>query len=314
MSLNRILNLLRYDWSLYKRNYILTVAIFASIFVITGTCSLLWGLLGPNADANICKLPVQLIMFSNTFYEYSSIAMILLVTVVLHHKFTNPRTATAYLTLPGTTGEKLTVMCIDYIFGYVSLMAIYYAGLVMLLVVGNILAPEANCLEAFKVIFTSSPTEIINFIYGNMRNPGDAESFDAAMATLNDAVPGFDKLFGHMMNVVMWFGWISTAATCLFYMVLNLCFKKNAQLKAIAVEVGIGVVVAICVIAYVVWFAVNSPESFMQGTDPSAMLSGPAQLVNQFLDILVGFFYLTPFLCLCLLGILYRQISKKQPY
>jgi len=318
MSLNRILNLIKYDWSLYKRNFGIALAIFAGIFLVGGGCTFLWNLIINHFDhADSSFLPISMLMFASNFYQYGAIVMVILVTVVLHHKFTNPRTSTAYLTLPGTSAEKLAVMCIDYIVGALSVQAIMYAGLLFFFFLGSIIAPEADWFTLFKI---NDEMELIDAIYAEMRpdTGNDPESFAAVMSMVDEGVPGFSVMFRDFFQNVMYFGIFSHIASTLFYVMLNLCFKKNAQLKAIACEIGIGVVCMIAMIVFVSIYIVTHKEGWSPvnaaGDVSPSNLTGPAALIQFIFGTITWFLRLSPVFCAALLGIVYKQISKKQPF
>jgi len=125
-------------------------------------------------------------------------------------------------------------------------------------------------------------------------------------------------MFANIIHTSIWFAGFSASANCLFYVMLNLLYKKNAQLKAIATEIGLGVIFAICMIGYVVFLIFTQKESWSpvaaNGDVSASNLTGPLVFMTHIVNLILTFLRLTPVICAILLGIVYKQISKKQPF
>ncbi|MDO4496635.1 MAG: hypothetical protein Q4B58_02190 [Bacteroidales bacterium] len=306
MKLERILNLLRYDWSLYKRNYLMSVCIFAGLFLIFGTITFLWQLLisdpvSPN------QAPAQMVMYGANFSQYAEIIMVLLVTVILHHKFTNPRTATAYLTLPGTTGEKLTVMIIDYIVGYLTVRAIMWIGLALYFLIGALVAPDFNWGGIFGC---TDPIKLIEYMFIGLQGTNNIPNFSSAdiFAELDKQLPGMSQMMTDFLNRIKWWGYITAFVNLFIYMSLNLCFKKNGQFKAIASYIGITIVIMIFFILHSALFFAHLATSGQM--DPNA----PLEFIRSIFQFALIYSWISPFLCAGFIAILHCQIKKKQPF
>lgn len=307
MKLNRIINLLKYDWTLYSRKAFMILGVFSGIFFICALVSILFNFFTANSpEAITFLLPIKMAIFLANFQKYANIILAMLVTVVLHHKFTNARTATNYLALPGTSLEKLIVLCLDYLIVYLASNIISWVLIYPIVGIGALLAPEAN----WMALITGNMEDTINLAFNYISYTTNNSPI------FSDPQSDFSQMLLSFIKDMQWFSFFDTASSCLLYMVLNMCFKKNGQLKAIGCEVIIDIVVIIAFIIHVSFYLVNIKDSFVSPGDVSANTVNSAAMafVLHIFNLGKIYFYSTPICCAALLGILYMQIKKKQAF
>lgn len=82
--------------------------------------------------------------FIQSYFSYAQLAMVFVVTTILHAKFTNPRSATGYLSLPGTSLEKYIVMLVDYALASLAVFALWIVLHYLTMAVCWMVSPEIS--------------------------------------------------------------------------------------------------------------------------------------------------------------------------
>lgn len=302
MTLPRIQSLLRYDWTLEKRDFSLTLAVFTIIYICMVLLFFMYnGLFGLDMS-QYEGLPLSTSIFCAQFFNYAYVIMGLVVTQVLHRKFTNPRTSLSYLTLPGTNAEKWLVMILDYIIAFVAVFALQAVMYELSSFVGYCFAPALNWdFNPFKYLGLVPVDQLKEM----MVEAGDLQNASEEGAQIVGQI--IDKVIGPML--------LMTPFVSLFqwgiYIVLNMCFRTHGQLKSIACLFGFGAVMGI--IGSIVMF-----KALVAGIDGTGDMSPTIVM-----DLIMGegfsmfncmkwYYYSSPFLCAAVYYLFYKQIGWKQ--
>ena len=306
MNTKRIFALLQYDWMLHKHALKLTAAIIGSIYVAFAIIYFILksrlGISGYNE-----ALPQLITTFCNTYFSYATFAAMFVVTTLLTEKFCHPRTATAYLTLPGTSLEKFVVMVCDYVIVALG-TKIYF--LVMFYLTMGICALNAPGLDwaqnGFAMLFPADAYQIIGEgmkAFGN--GMSNAEVFDQ-LAQKGPMQASFVETLQTMIYACLNFQIFYCIIGWAIYAILCLQFKSNVQIKSIAICTAVWLFLIIAsTIAFVAWIIANE----------NAIDNDPVIVIEQIestLKVWTYIFYCTPALAAGLLCLCYRMISRKQ--
>lgn len=297
-SFARVHALLSYDWMLGKRKFYYALGIMFCIWLVAASISSF------SAFAYGSANPALSVMINSaSFFSYFHMAMVLVVTTLLTTKFITPRTSTAYITLPGSSLEKFVAMLADYAFGAIAVVVLEIVCMALLGAVGSLITGNMDWWMWFAVV--DNPSEMIKQVIDiKMQETGrnSWEEINKSMEVLGFG--SFDELINYFASSsLMFFSTCTNIASTLFYAVLVMCFKKNAQIKAVASYVGIyAILVVACIIAVVVVLigALNQGDAAMGATTMGIMKS------------LLGVMYASPLFIAGFGAILYRQIAKKQ--
>lgn len=299
MNFNRIQSLLRYDWTLQKRSISLALIITLALYVIMVLLFFLFKATF-NFDAQGFEgLPLASVMFCNSFFSYAQIAMVLVVTQILHAKFTSPRTSLSYLTLPGTNAEKWLVMLLDYAIVAFALLVLQVVMYEVTSLVGYLMSP--NLSWSFNPFaYTMFQNELFESIRQEQLATGDVVANEMMTQMLDKImIPAMSMaLFGNLLQLGI-------------YIVLNMCFRTHGQLKSIACLMGFGAVMGIVFMVMAFNF-IASVVTLNGDITPDFILNWIAGDGFSMANCLKWYYYSTPLLSAAVLYLFYKQICWKQ--
>lgn len=304
MNFNRIQSLLRYDWTLQKRTislaFIITLALYICLiflfFVFKGAFD--FDIQGDN------HLPVAAILFCNSYFNYAMVAMMIVVTQVLHEKFTAPRTSLSYLTLPGTNAEKCLVMVLDYAIVALALWVMQIVMYDVTMLIGYCLAPDLHWIfNPFSFFFTLNTNRWMEiFTAGTTAGIAGNSAGDELGR----------EMIAKMMDKILWPAMTMTIFVNLFqlavYMVVNMCFRTHGQLKSIACLLGFSAVMVIVTLCMSASYFIN----YSGDVSPAILTNWVVGDGFSVANCIRWYYYSTPFLCAALLYLFYKQICWKQ--
>lgn len=303
MNTNRIKSLIRYDWVTNRQKLNLTVGLIVIIYACLALLTyfskgVYFGEVNP-------ELPTILAQFIQVYFSYAQFAMEIVITTILHHKFTNPRSSTSYLTMPGTSLEKWTVMVSEYIIGAIVVFGLYILCHAATMSIGWILAPELHWL--------------VNPIDGTMDK---VNNYLIAIngQSWNDIVTGVESIEGmtgeavrsilDTVELMVYFALIINVFSYLVYICLNMCFRTNGQIKSIAILFGGSfVLTVIATVSIIITFAAIAEGADVASTTVADSISSTMMTIIYFCRFLI---YASPFFCVGLGYLFYRQICRKQ--
>lgn len=297
-NINRIGALLRYDWMLNKRTIGLTAAVIVSIYAFLVFC---YFIIKRELDFNGSEaLPATIGVFIHSFFSYANLAMMLVITTILTKKFCEPRTSTSYLTLPGTSIEKFTVMLIDYLAGFLGVYALYFVVFYITMGICALVNPNLDwALNAFTFINPLYSTSTMQSFMGS-------PSFEEAADSLEQVSTGFGDTFLGFLHQILFLAPFTSLMAFAYYLVLNMLFRTNCQIKSIAcyylTSFVFVIILVICIIAYsITVFNVNDIND-----------AYVADKMSMVFTIVLYALYAAPFIAAGLFYVFYRQICRKQ--
>lgn len=299
--MSRILPLLRYDLTLQKRTISLAFIITAALYI----CMILLFFLFKGAldfdTQSLEALPLGAAMFCNTFFSYAQIAMVLVVTQILHEKFTAPRTSLSYLTLPGTNAEKWLVMLLDYALVALGLWVMQLVMTEVTSIIGYFMAPslEWTFTPFAWTLFQDSFIENMKIEFAT-----SAQGNEMAMNFFNTTI---DKI----VTPAMYMGIFTNLVQLAIYIVVNMCFRTHGQLKSIACLMGFGAVMGIAMIVGL-GHAVMDQLAASQDVDPTILFEWFAGDGFSPINCIKWYYYLSPLVAAAVLYLFYKQIGWKQ--
>lgn len=292
MNTSRIKALLHYDWVTEKRSFLLATTIIAVTYLFVVFLYFLFNGITQLDITSSNQLPYSSAIFCAQFFSYAQIAMVLFLTQVLHSKFTNPRTSLSYLTLPGTNAEKWLVMIAEYIIGWLTVQVLFAVMFVLTSVVGNLIAPHPDWI--FNPFFTWDNDFMMGFVKG-FSELEDQTADSETLAMMNGMLSKF--------NVAKYFSIFVALFQLGCYVVVNMCFRSYGQLKTIACGMGFGALMGVVGIACMFNYFMGIGD-----VSPSAM----SEMIIDFFNYILYFYYSTPLLSAAVLYLFYWQICKKQ--
>lgn len=302
MNFNRIQTLLRYDWTLQKRTLSLAFIITSALYICL---ILLFFLLKGTFEFDpiyLNGLPLASAMFCNSFFSYAQIAMVLVVTQILHEKFTNPRTSLSYLTLPGTNAEKWLVMLLDYAFAAAGLWVLQMIMNEVTVIIGYFMIPDSG--------WTFNPfayTMFQNEFVEELRN-----SFATQSNGDETAINIFNTTIDKIVKPAMYMAIFTNLVQLAIYIVLNMCFRTHGQLKSIACLMGFGAVMGICMIFGLGHAVMNRLAEYSGDVSPTYIFEWIAGDGFSFINCIKWYYYISPIIAAALLYLFYWQICRKQ--
>lgn len=303
-NINRVGALLKYDWMLNKSKIsmaaILTVAIYACLVLLYFSSKSVFEFGVTDA------FPVIMGTFINSFFSYAQIAMVFVITTMLHQKFTAPNSATSYLSMPGTSLEKFVVMISEYLLGalgvYVLFLICFYATMAICWFV----APQVDWfINAFGFL---APTN--NFL-DEITTSFGGSSFSDAMREIEEQDLGFlATSVTDILKAAVWVAPFSAMSKLLLYTNLNMCFRSNGQIKSIAVWMAATFAIALfCIFGMVIIFGHDIMLLNENGDAAAGAFLGDFAAI---MNIVKYFMYCIPLFMIGLAYLFYYQISKKQ--
>ena len=281
---SRIRNLLRYDWAVDKSKITFILAIilglYAALFIMA-----YWN----QTSMGLIPLTVQsgeaLVTFANVsvmnYFEYATMIVGILTTVILHRKFTNPQTSLQYLALPGSRLEKYIVMLADFAIVVIGMQLLYLAVYAVSMLICQLTYPEFS--------WWMNPYDSLNMAEKLMRVTESGENEIDVMHT------SVMQLFIRMAPV-MSFGFFG------LWCVVNMLFKHNGILKSIGVFLlayVFLVIVCMIVVVGIVASVADQPELH-------------APYLHTLATALKVILWLQIPLALLFQWVFYRQIANKQ--
>ena len=311
MKSNRILSLIRYDWAINKNKFSLTMALITIIYV----CCVLLFFTSKNIfhiDNLEPETPVIMTQFIAAFFEYAKIAMVFVVTTLLHQKFTNPRSATNYLSMPGTSTEKYVVMLSEYALGALAVFVLYLISHSLTMLTCWFVAPELDWLtNPFLILFPFKNLDEFSVVMNGM-------SWESTMnqmkeVAVNEKVaPELLTLFFRTVSTFMWFAPIITLCKLFAYMCGNMLFRTNGQLKTIAIFFAVSMVLAITMIVCSIAVFGAEIHQLAGNVSPEELNNIIFGNVIMVMNIMTYVCYFTPLILIGLAYLFYRQICRKQ--
>ncbi len=298
-SFRRIANLLRYDWAMEKRRFIMPFAIFAFAYILCTFCTFYPGY--SSGHLNDDRLPVLILLFANSFVGYAELGMILIVTAILHRKFTQPQSSCLYLTLPASPLEKFTVMLLDYVIALTALCIVYVALFYLTMLTGYLLEPGYDwSLNPFNRS-SSFVKEVIVTLHNQQAGMTAGESDYVRQSATNVFL---NHIWSRYTPLIV-FSFFANLCSFLYYLILNMCFKHNAQIKSIGLFLLTGF---LAIVAFCIGFGIYISTKDFSGMDETEFL----RIMTRSFDLL----YYTLLACIPLSFIegyiFYRQIRYKQ--
>ena len=281
---SRIRNLLRYDWAVDKSKITFILAIilglYAALFIMA-----YWN----QTSMGLIPLTVQsgesLVTFANVsvmnYFEYATMIVGILTTVILHRKFTNPQTSLQYLALPGSRLEKYIVMLADFAIVVIGMQLLYLAVYAVSMLICQLTYPEFS--------WWMNPYDSLNMAEKLMRVTESGENEIDVMHT------SVMQLFIRMAPV-MSFGFFG------LWCVVNMLFKHNGILKSIGIFLlayVFLVIVSMIIVVGIVASVADQPELH-------------APYLHTLATALKVILWLQIPLALLFQWVFYRQIANKQ--
>lgn len=305
MNYNRILSLIRYDWTINKHKLGLTMSLITIIYIcvviLYFTSKSLFEI-----DTLSENVPYLMSRFISSFFNYAQLAMVFVVTTLLHQKFTNPRSATSYLSLPGTSAEKYFVMLAEYALGALAVFVLYLVCHSLTMIVCWWVSPEVSWLvNPFTYLF---PVQDINEAMLAMEGRSWSETMQEMMENDSEILVGF-------INAVMafaWFGPIFTLCEFFAYICVNMLFRTNGQLKTIAIYFASTIVLSVLgIITFVMAFGaeISRLDGHISHNEMQALVMNDFTIA---FNTITYFCYTTPLILIGLAYLFYRQICRKQ--
>lgn len=312
MNFNRIISLIRFDWAIIKNKFVLilslaTIITLCVVLVYASSKSIYNFRIEP-------ETPYLLATMISACFEYAQLAMVFLVTTLLHQKFTNPRSATSYLSMPGTSAEKYFAMLSEYALAALMTFVVYLFFHSVTMLVGWFYAPEFDwAINPFSFVI---PVSNINDLTMTMQG----HSWDSTMSQLaemaenENIAPGVLSAFISSINAILWFSPVITLCQFFAYICVNMLFRTNGQLKTIAIFVSCSIVFTIVLIIACV--GIFGHEIATLSADNSV---SEVEITNIIMTYLTRFFdglkylcYSTPLIMIGLAYLFYYQICRKQ--
>lgn len=307
-SINRISSLVRYDWMLHKHSIKLTFAVIGIVYI----CFALVFLAAKAAiDFSISESTPQILAtFCMSFFSYAEIAVVLMMTTIVVEKFCSPRTATAYLTMPGSSLEKFVVVLIDFTLAILATKVLFLITFYLTMGIGFVFLHELDWAQnGFALLLPTGQTQMVydmlKSFTGQNAGPSPVELIQNNAP--EGGQPAFVNVIAQLMSASIWMNPFASIMVFAYYMVLVMLFKTYAQIKAIGCIVLTNIVYAVCVTIVTlsfVWKAANAGS-----------LSYPDTLIEEFTPLFklaTYFLYCTPIFAAGLLYTFYIQIRYKQ--
>lgn len=281
---SRIRNLLCYDWAVDKSKIKFTLAIvvglYAALFIMAYWNQTSMGLLPMTPQSGEALVTFANVSVMN-YFEYATMIVGILTTVILHRKFTNPQTSLQYLALPGSRLEKYIVMLADFAFVVIGMQVLYLVVYAVSMLICQLTYPEFS--------WWMNPWNSLNMA-------------EKLMSVTESGENQFDVIHTSVMRLFNWMTPVISFGTFGLWCVVNMLFKHNGILKSIGVfllaYVFLVIVSMIVMVGFVASFA-EHPE-----------LHAPA--LHVLATVIKVILWLQIPLALLFQWIFYRQIANRQ--
>ena len=301
MNTNRIGALLRYDWMINKRKAILMMTlitlVYACLVVMFFSSK---SVLEFNINQN---WPYVIGSFIFSYFKYAEIAMVFFVTTILHFKFTNPRSATTYLTLPGSSAEKWFVLMADYVIAAVAVFVLALICYLITMTVCWMLNPEISWFIN-PISFFAPNLETIDSLNIVLKHQSYSDAMNQAAGT--PEAESVKTLVDSIMEAAK-YGVLLSFVEALAYIYVNMFFRTNGQLKTIAIFVALSFLFVFVLMIYCL-FAFGLP---LVNEGPEAMHDTFDSIIT-FAKALKWLIYSSPALMALFAWLIYKKICKKE--
>ncbi|MBP5763582.1 MAG: hypothetical protein J6W47_00555 [Bacteroidales bacterium] len=296
-NINRFAALLRYDWMLGKNTLMLTIGITLIIYVVVFVLYFLMkGILAPAMDT-LSTFPLLVAASINSFFQYGLYAVVFAVTTLFTMKFCNPKTSTTYLALPGSTLEKFSVVIADYLIAFGAYTLIYLVVFYATMGIGFLLFPDLD--------WAMNGLAMLDPQYSYQRFSDIFTDNKENMDKLYEQMPLMAAEMDSFINGMMYWSIPSNFGTLAIYLVCNMLFRTNCQLKSIGVFVlgylALTIVFVIWAVTYVITDAKANADIAVVDQDMSVIMHACKFWIVGLTVIGLSFY-----------AILYRQIARKQ--
>lgn len=300
MNTSRIYSLLRYDWAINKHKVCLTMTLITIVYF----CLMILSFFAKgNLDLTLSAgSPIVIAAFVKSYFKYALIAVVFVVTTILHHKFTNPRSATGYLSLPGTSAEKFTVMLSDYAITALGLFVIYLVCYAITMLLGWCVAPELDwAINPMMFDHPKNLNDVVLALEGQNLNDLQRTAIEEGISSESFAS------FFDIATSIAWFAPIFSLCEFFIYICVNMLFRTNGQLKTIALFFVAGFFFMVIFAGSLVFGIKHSMDVFGDVTPEVAF-----QTVAGIFNAVKYFVYASPVALVGLAYLFYHQICKKQ--
>lgn len=308
MDFNRVISLLKYDWMINRRNLRLFPIITLIIFVGLSLCFYAIHAESTGFTLN-SSLATPIAHWVDGFFEIVSIGGIILITNILHMKFTDPRSSTSYLALPGSSTEKCIVMLLEYLIVCIAITILYLTCFYILMGIGYLCDPssawEQNALHYYfgwtnnqEIIRVANATE--NAIENNMTER-------QIKVTVNGSVYNFDKYAefpvssARMIKTAFFMAPFVQMCNVMYFIILNMYFRYNGILKSIGIQVFTFIVLIIGLMLCIIPLIQNLEE-----------VDKAIDVLNIMVKSVTYLLYCAPLVLAAMLWFFHRQICRKQ--
>ncbi len=303
----RVRALFLYDWMLEKRRIGLSLLIVLGLYIVLG-----WFVWSLNTNTWMAAEPqvgyhlpvIMLRGYCSTFFSLLAFASVFFATPILQRKFAKPQTATAYLTLPGTTTEKYWVMLAEYLLGFVACAVLYLVCFYGTAIVGNL-------IDRPDVLVTSweGPEKPSNaygwFDYAPFYSKDVAEAMDKVWQNIFRNKPQ-DEAYMAVVTLLKTFLCMVPFTALLelgYYLVLNMLFRTFGQVKSILCYLG----TQMCFNMIATFIGIGL-VGYCSGLSNEAIEQLALSLVHTATYLL----WLIPVLMVGMYYLLYRLMARKQ--
>lgn len=305
-DLKRVRALFQYDWMLEKRRIGLSVLIVLGLYIVLGW--FIWSLntnTWLDGDSQIgYHLPaIMLRGYCSTFFSLLTLCSVFFVTPVLQRKFAKPQTATAYLTLPGTTAEKYWVMLAEYALGFVACAVLYVICFYGTAVIGNLLDRPDVLVTSWE---GAKPLNAYGwFDYAPFYSETVAEGLDEIWQSIFRNKPQDEERMAVMtlLKTTICMTPFVALLELGYYLVLNMLFRAYGQIKSIlcylGTQMGFNIIITFAGIALFAYCKDLSEEAI-------------SQLVVSVIHTITYLLWFIPVLMAGMYYLLYRLMARKQ--
>lgn len=285
-SLNRLWLLLRYDFIQARRNLLLIAAVLVGIYLVmvyrnfTDDVTIFT----PTAVAGTC----------HGVFTVGSYVGIILATLLLHRKFTNPASAPLYITLPASTLEKFACLLLDYAAVLLGVWALEWLCYAATMAVGALIFPAVN----WSLPFLNDSGQNLATLFK-----------DLTVNTINLDAETFGLSYAPVAALLCYYSlWL---ATLLYFICLNFHFRRNGILKScLCLLVTYIALIFIILPIFGLWLSSHLEE--IAGYNDARFSGEVVPQIERMVQVFYTLMWCSPLLPIGVGYRLYRLVSKKQ--
>lgn len=315
-SSKRVCALFKYDWMLEKRRLGLILLIVLGLYTVIGWY--IWWVYSNSwleEDQIGYILPPIMLRYCTIFFAILFFCSVFIVTPILQRKFAKPQTATAYLTLPGTTLEKYTVMLSEYLLGFIACIILYVVCFYLTALLGSLIDHPQYLVTTwdgekpqnaygwfeYSAFFTHEIMRALDWVW----NFADRYVVESGHSTSDLADSNMQILTSSqfLVRTLVCVAPFSALLEIGYYLVLNMFFRAHGQIKSIACFMGTSIVLNMIY----TWVAVLLTAYFTDMEEADLLEIAGAWITNG--AVLLWFI---PVLCVGMYYWLYRLMATKQ--